>query len=280
MEAIVVQITANQITVQRGNARHRVFAPGKWKAQNVVLRPGDRVLLASAGDGYQIARLRERKNVLERPKIANVDNLIVVQSRSRPDMNWAQLLKTIAFYESALGIVPTVAITKLDLEPLDETDASRLADLRRQSYPIVPVPGPLDALREALKDKVSVFVGPSGAGKSTLINALDPGLNAKTGAVSERLGRGKNTTTQTRLLSFAGGFLADTPGYSRFQTPLPPSELSAAFHAYSALKPRCRFFDCLHLGESGCAVAEAVTGGVLPEWQHEIYRRLQNEWKK
>ena len=136
-----------------------------------------------------------------------------------------------------------------------------------------------------LTGKLSAFTGNSGAGKSTLLNAIDPELNIPTGEISKKLGRGRHTTRHAELYKLAGGgYIADTPGFSTFETNryeiIRKEELVDCFREFREYKDSCRFRDCAHICEKGCAVVEAVQYGKIPEQRHENYKAMYEEAKQ
>lgn len=276
MEAIIIKLTANQIVVDYEGQQHSVFAPGKWKYQNIVLRPGDRVRLSYVNNAYQITDLIARKNVLDKPKVANIDNLIILQSLIDPVLNWKSLIKTFAFYEYQLGIRPILVITKTDLVTMDDSMQEHINDLKQLGYQIFNkhLQTDFDHLKELLVNKISCFVGQSGVGKSTIMNDFDPNFAREFGAVSKKLKRGKNTTTQTELLPFCNGYIIDTPGYSKFHDNLTNEQLSEAFVDYKEWKLSCKFSNCLHQSETGCHVIACVQNHHEPVWRYEFYLKM------
>ncbi|WP_027124184.1 ribosome small subunit-dependent GTPase A [Mycoplasmoides pirum] len=281
MKAIILKINANQIVVWYKNEKYEVFAPGKWK-KNLILRPGDKVELILKNNEYQINTFFKRKNCLDKPKVANIDNIVIVQSYVMPNINWNQLLKTLFFYEYHLNIKPIVVITKTDIVNLNSSDQHYLDDLKKQDYLIFVKNNENDFNNFLLKlsNKITSFVGQSGVGKSTLINDINPNFLRLTNEISKKLKRGKNTTTQTELLPFNGGFLVDTPGYSKFSNNLDERQLSIASNLFKILKLKCKFQDCLHINELNCAIKNAVNNSLIPKWQYDIYVHLQKQLKK
>lgn len=136
----------------------------------------------------------------------------------------------------------------------------------------------LEAVREVLKDKVSVIAGHSGAGKSTLINKIEPGLNLKTDEISEINNSGKHTTTHAEMHSFSfGGYIIDTPGIRGFGiTNIEKTEISHFFRDIFAISPRCQFSNCTHMHEPGCAVKQAIADGTLPLSRYNSYVNIMN----
>ena len=134
----------------------------------------------------------------------------------------------------------------------------------------------MEDLRSRLADRVTVFAGSSGVGKSSLLNALLPGLDLRVGEVGARSGRGRHTTTAGQLIPLTEhSFLADTPGVQNFEpAALEPGELSGVFREFRPFLDGCRFANCRHREEPGCAVREAVKEGRLSERRHESYLAL------
>ena len=136
----------------------------------------------------------------------------------------------------------------------------------------------LEALRAAMAGRESVVTGPSGAGKSSLLNALHPGLGLRTGELSLRVRRGRNTTVSARMLPFEGGYLVDTPGFNEVGLwGIEPRELASCFPEFRPFLGECRFQDCRHLTEPGCRVQAAVADGTIAPDRLESYRMLLEE---
>ena len=143
----------------------------------------------------------------------------------------------------------------------------------------------VQSVRDLLAGKVSAFTGNSGAGKSTLLNAVDPTLDIPTGEISKKLGRGRHTTRHAELYKLReGGYIADTPGFSTFETNrydvIRKEELAGCFREFEDYRDECRFRDCSHTCEKGCAVIEAVKQGLIPEIRHQSYCAMYEEAKQ
>jgi ribosome biogenesis GTPase len=230
------------------------------------IRVGDRVELDgldwSAGRAA-VSALLPRDSLLERPAVANCSRVVVVIALTQPVLDPLQLTRFLLTAE-ATGEPVEVVLTKADLLP--ETEVWEWRD-RLSAWGYAPVAVSvqtgqgLDLLRDRLsRAGISVLCGPSGVGKSSLLNALLPDLRLPVGQVSGRLQRGRHTTRHVELFPLApGALLADTPGFNRPELPADPRLLPSLFpEVRRALHHRgCRFGNCLHQGDPGCAVGTA-----------------------
>ncbi len=227
---------------------------------------------------------RTRKNHIIRPPLANLDLLVFVVSTVSPAPNFLLIDKFIAVAEYK-GITPAVVITKTDLG--ESTEIRKIyssigIDVIEVSY---NDENTIDAVRNLIKGKISAFTGNSGAGKSTLLNAVDSSLNIPTGEISRKLGRGRHTTRHAELYKLAeGGYIADTPGFSTFETNrydiIRKEEIAGCFREFSSVEGECRFRDCAHICEKGCVIIDAVRRGEISESRHASYCTMYDEAKK
>ena len=127
-------------------------------------------------------------------------------------------------------------------------------------------------LKDRLYGKITVFAGPSGVGKSSTLNAIEPGMQLVTGSVSEKIGRGKHTTRFAHLLPFAGGYLADTPGFGNLNLEeLDDKKLAACFREFAGFEEGCKFTPCTHTHEPICGVKDALAAGEIAQSRYESY---------
>jgi len=260
---------------------------GKLKHQDTErVVPGDVVVL----EGTAIADVRPRKSVLARrepgsgprrlqPVAANVDQVIVVASALDPEPN-ARMLDRILVIAEANGLPAAIVINKTELDPsVAEAMTSRFATADYQVLATsVKADRGIAALRDLLRGRHSVFTGPSGAGKSSLLNALEPGLKLRVGAISEKWRTGKHTTTAAELVPVAGvGYVVDTPGLREVGAwGIDPNELGGCFPEFRPYLDQCRFDNCRHLAEPGCAVRAAPSGAIDPD-RLRSYERIYEE---
>lgn len=215
----------------------------------------------------------------ERTIATNLDRLgIVVAPEPREPPGYIDRGFVIA---RAAGIAPFVVLNKIDLDE-DEALGTRLEEIYGASAPVLRVCARTGEGIEAIETLLSAgalaaFVGASGVGKSSLLNALVPDLDLKVGALNRGSGKGRHTTTTATLHGLrGGGFLVDTAGFKDFiAVDVDPLEAAQGFAGFeAAVEGGCRFRDCLHGSEPGCAVLDAVEAGTISERRHRAYRQL------
>lgn len=269
---------------------------------------GDRVLLGlvndadDEGDGvgsqkYCVVRVLPRKSELKRPGprdtfykqqtlAANIDQVVIVASVTQPEFNYGFMDRFLL--AANLNDLPFVLVlTKMDLLPNGEADlSSDIRDFMKIVDKVIPVSvksgDGLEVLRNELVGKSSVFSGMSGVGKSTLINELVPHAELRTGDVRERDGKGRHTTTSSSLFDFpGGGYVIDTPGIRSIGLmDMEPETLAKIFPGFFEDDLfTCKFSNCKHLKEPGCAVRAAVESGKISEARYASYVRILNSGK-
>jgi ribosome biogenesis GTPase len=254
---------------------------------------GDRVIwrLGEEGSGVVVAR-RERENVLERPDArgllkpvaANIDQILIAFAvEPAPHAN---LIDRYLVAAEATGITPVLVLNKIDLLPDDGGELKALLDrYEALGYPVVEATTQrqdgLDALHARLTERTSVFVGQSGVGKSSLIDRLLPDEALRIGALSEDSRKGTHTTTTARLYRLPssvaddGGELIDSPGIREFGLGhLSEDEVTQGFIEFRDHLGHCRFRDCRHRQEPGCALLAAVERGDIDAARFDSYRRI------
>ncbi len=242
--------------------------------------PGDLVELTKLADGTGVLeRPLARRNLLRRPAVANIDQVILTFAAAEPDLHPLLLNRFLVLAEWSGIPSVVICVNKMDLAA--EQD---VLSCYENYYPVLRVSAErgegMDLLRERLAGKVTVFAGPSGVGKSSVLNALHAGLSLATGAVSEKIRRGRHTTRVAELLPFAGGFLVDTPGFSSMElADIDPAELSACFPDFQPYLGHCRFSPCTHSHEPDCAVKAALEAGELLRERYDAYCAILDEIK-
>lgn len=277
---IIIKCLGGLYTVETPDGLYECKARGVFRSKGISPCTGDKVQIKD----NVIYDVFPRKNHIIRPPLANLDLLIFVVSTVSPAPNFLLIDKFIAVAEYK-GITPAVVITKTDLgesTKIREIYSSIGIDVIEVSY---NDENTIDAVRNLIKGKISAFTGNSGAGKSTLLNAVDSSLNIPTGEISRKLGRGRHTTRHAELYKLAeGGYIADTPGFSTFETNrydiIRKEEIAGCFREFSKAEGECRFRDCAHICEKGCVIIDAVRRGEISESRHASYCTMYDEAKK
>ena len=242
--------------------------------------PGDMVEITKLADGTGVLeRPLARRNLLRRPAVANIDQVILTFAAAEPDLHPLLLNRFLVLAEWSGVPSVVICVNKMDLAA--EQD---VLSCYENYYPVLRVSAErgegMELLRERLAGKVTVFAGPSGVGKSSVLNALHAGLSLATGAVSEKIRRGRHTTRVAELLPFAGGFLVDTPGFSSMElADIDPAELSACFPDFQPYLGHCRFSPCTHSHEPDCAVKAALEAGEILRERYDAYCAILDEIK-
>jgi ribosome biogenesis GTPase / thiamine phosphate phosphatase len=275
--------TGEVTAVLRGKLKHR-------DDDRVVA--GDVVDLELQSDGRAtISGVRRRKSVLARraagerspraqPIAANVDQVVVVASVRSPEPS-PRFLDRFLVIAAANRIPAVIVLNKIDL---DRTVLDRLLERYTPAgYQVLATsvrsPEGLAAFRDLLRGRESVLAGQSGVGKSSLLNALDPGLNLRIGEISAKWDTGKHTTRAALVVPLAsGGYVVDTPGLREVGTwGIDPELLAVCFPEFRRFLDQCRFDNCRHLAEPGCAVRDAAERGAFDADRLVSYQRLYEE---
>ena len=299
-QALVVGSFGRHCLIETDDGQRLIAHPRGKKNQAVV---GDRVQWVATGDEASIEDLVPRRNLFYRQDeirtksfAANLDRVLILVA-AEPEFSESQLARALVAAE-AEHIVPIIALNKCDLREPFERAWQRLAPYRRMGYQVLPLglaPRSDDvaedgvaALVQALSGHHTLVLGPSGSGKSTLINRLVPDAQAETGEISQALNSGKHTTTSTRWYWVpaldAGaerGALIDSPGFQEFGLHhIEPTMLAQCMPDFRTYLGQCKFYNCTHLHEPGCAVLPHVgtqQDDRISERRHSIYAQLFEE---
>lgn len=251
---------------------------------------GDEVIISPQPDGNGIIEsVQPRRSILTRsdgPRqqlmVANADQLLIVAAWRNPHI-WPEMIDRYLIVAERNHLPAVLCINKIDLAE-DAAELERFAALYRSLQVEVVLTSVtqstgIDWLRETLHDKMTVLTGLSGVGKSSLLSAVHPGLHLKAKTVSEFSGEGRHTTTQSNLYMVpGGGAVVDTPGIREFGLRgLTPRGLADFFPEFHWFSDTCRFANCLHRDEPGCAVRQAVNSGNIAQTRYHSYQRITEE---
>ena len=270
--------------VNTGGETLQCRARGKFRREGLSPLVGDWVQVRELGNGEGfVEAVEERRNQFARPAAANIDQLVILASAAIP-VTEPYLIDRIASIAALKGCQVLLCLNKCDLDSADE-----LYDIySRSAIPVLRISAVtgqgLDALRDAIRGKLSAFTGNSGVGKSSVLNALLPSLDLPVGEVSKALGRGRHTTRHVELFALGEDtYIIDTPGFSSFDTAemdlALKQHLPETFPEFAPYVDDCRFTGCTHTKEKGCRVLQAVKEGLIPASRHRSYVRLFDELK-
>lgn len=282
-EGIIIKGIGGFYYVEASGEIFECKARGVFRKSGIKPLAGDMVTI-SINDKAEntIDEIHERKNVLIRPPVANVDRLFIVSSvcEPKPVLLIIDRLTALAVNQ---GIEPIVVFTKNDLDNADEyIEIYKKAGIKAYSVSCVTGEGVAE-IKAELEGHISAFCGNSGVGKSSLLNAINPELALKTGEISDKLGRGRHTTRHSELIKVDGGYVADTPGFSSFETDetelILKDDLPYVFKEFEPYLGQCKFTSCLHIKDKGCRIIQAVEDGDIPSSRHESYCTMMEQAK-
>ena len=265
----IIKIISNQYTIVDENDNiYQSIAMGKVRLQMTPF-VGDKVEVVKFDDKYGIEKIYPRDNFMIRPAVANIDQLIIVMSAMEPCFR-ESLVDRISFLATHANIKCLLCITKMDLvDDMDEIIAKY-----QKIMPVVTCGK--DDMDEKLKDiidgKISVLTGQSGVGKSTLLNNLNPDFKLATQEISKALNRGKHTTRHCELHKVANGYVCDTPGFSSLDfSKMSTYDLANSVIEFKEYIGKCKFNDCIHENEPGCAIKEALKANKIAQSRYNNY---------
>lgn len=283
LEGIIIKGIGGFYYVEAAGEIYECKARGVFRKSGIKPLAGDRVTISVNENAENtIDEIHERSSVLVRPPVANADRLFIVSSVCEPKPVLLIIDRLTALAVSK-GIEPVVVFTKNDLESADEyIEIYRKAGIKAFAVSCVTGEG-VETVKAELEGHISAFCGNSGVGKSSLLNVIDPDLDLKTGEISDKLGRGRHTTRHSELFKVEGGYVADTPGFSSFETeetePILKDDLPYAFKEFEKYIGQCKFTSCLHTKDKGCRIIQAVEEGEIPASRHESYCAMMEQAK-
>lgn len=249
-------------------------ARGKFRREKITPMIGDEVEIEVKNGKGSITEIYPRRNKLIRPAVANIDLIAVVAAAKSPDSHPTLIDKMLVNAEIN-RIEPIVCFNKCDLADCGEL----ISVYERAGYKTLAVSAETgegtDELFKAIEGRVTAFAGVSGVGKSSLLTLIT-GSELETGAVSEKISRGRHTTRHTELFKIkGGGYVLDTPGFSSIEPEeITPEDLADCFPEMREVKGECRFRGCAHIGEPDCAVKKRLAEGGIAESRYNSYKEL------
>lgn len=254
-------------------------ARGRFRLDKQVPLVGDIVTVTPlGGQKGSLTEIKPRKNEFLRPAVANIDMLVIIASAAVPVTDRFLIDRMTAIAELK-GSEPVICINKCDIK----RDGELYGTYRDAGFTVIEASAEtgegMDKLRSVIEGKLCAFTGNSGVGKSSILNCLEPSFGIRTGQISNKLGRGRHTTRHVELFEISGGTLiADTPGFASFDgdevTLEMKNSLPELFREFGQYTDKCRYKNCAHVSDGGCAVLEAVREGKISRSRHDSYVKL------
>ncbi len=284
----IVKSLSGFYDVQTGDKVITCRARGNMRRTGMSPLVGDMVDISVEKGKGMVEAIHPRKNCFVRPAVANLDLLVVFAANVNP-VTEPFLIDRVAAIAGDQEVEVCICVNKCDMDPA----ADLTAIYRNAGYTVIQTSAEtglgVEELRQLLQGKFAAFTGNSGVGKSSILNALDANLHLPVGEVSEKLGRGRHTTRHVELYKIGEALIADTPGFSSFDTDqmevILKENLQYAFPEFGKYLGKCQFRDCSHRKEPGCAVTYALAEGKIGKSRYESYLRLYekaaliNEWE-
>lgn len=276
----IAKVNAGLYRVVSDGRYYECRARGKFRFKELTPICGDFVQF-DENDLYLLDIL-PRKNEFIRPPIANIDQIVIVASLVNPAISLTLINRFVTLAEIA-NMKPLIVLTKVDLVTDLDTYQHIIDMFAHLHYDVHLISSKKGIGIEELKTKLSgvksVFTGQSGVGKSSLLNQLIPNLNQKTAEISRALGRGKHITRIVEFVPYGDGWIADTPGFSLIEFNVSAQDLAVSFPGFEHYYQQCRFRNCLHESEAGCAIKKEVELGHITQEHYDIYLSMLHEIK-
>ncbi len=282
-EGIIIKGVGGFYYVSNADGVYECRARGIFRKENIKPMVGDKVKIQVIDEKKKkgnVEVIEERKNSLIRPRVANVDQAIIVFAAASPNINLDLLDRFIVLVEEQ-ELEAVICINKTDLDT--EQKYKAIAETyRRAGYKVICLCAEkgenVDLLKDALRDRISVFAGPSGVGKSSLINCLNPDFKLETGEVSAKIERGRHTTRHAQLMElFENSFIVDSPGFSSlYLDHIDKDKLKYYFREFEDYNDTCYYNGCSHTHEPDCSVKNKV-GEEISKERYDRYVSLYNE---
>lgn len=278
----IVGVSGGLYTVETGDGLVNARSRGVFRQKGIKPVVGDFAeLLTEENAETVIVGIEERKNVIVRPPLANIDAVILVVSSCEPAPNAFVLDKLTAIFESK-GIETVFAFTKIDKAVADGF-ADIYGSIGYKTFMADNTTGRgAEDIAKYIKGKTAALIGNTGVGKSSLMNYIAPTEEHKTSDISKKLGRGRHTTREVKLFKLDDfTYIADTPGFSTVEVSrygvIPSGEIAECFREFGEYLKKCRFKDCRHIKEDSCRVREALREGKIAQSRYESFCRMYLE---
>lgn len=287
MQGLIIENISNLYRIKSENKIYEATPRGKLKKEDISPVVGDKVEISILDENEKKAVIEEilpRENYIKRPKMSNLEQIVLVISCKNPKPDLLLLDKQLAFAEF-LKIKPIIVLNKADLDKKKEFKKIKEV-YSKIGYTVIETEAKnlkgIQELKKMLKNNINAFSGNSGVGKSTLINAIFEEEQTLEGEISQRNKRGKNTTTSIKLYEIdENTYIADTPGFSTFDiSEIQYTELDKYFKEFKAEIENCEFVGCTHIKEQKCGIKQAIESGKIDQSRYDRYCKIYEELKE
>ena len=287
LKGIVLSNISNLYKVEANNKIYDCSARGKIKNTDLSPVAGDIVTIELQDKEENVGvieDIKERKNYIKRPKMANLSQIILVASMKMPKPDFLLLDKQLVYVEY-MNIKPIICLNKIDLE--NEEKINKIYELYKSiGYDVIKTNAKeeigIEKMKKFLENNITAFSGNSGVGKSTLINCIMGENMTEEGNISQKNKKGKNTTTQVNLYKIKeNSYIADTPGFSTFDVyEIEKEDLAQYFTEFRGYLNQCEYADCSHIKEEKCGIKEGIEEGKISKERYERYCKIYEELKR
>jgi ribosome biogenesis GTPase len=270
-----------------GVGTYECKAKGIFRKENIKPLVGDNVMLEVTDDKDfegNIMEILQRKSTLIRPAVANIDQALLIFAINKPTPNY-NLLDRFLIMMRQQGLECIICFNKNDIS--DDIEREEIAGIYKDSGCKVVFASALenrgiDELKDILEGKTTAVAGPSGVGKSSIVNCLQSGVEMETGAISEKIDRGKHTTRHSELITISDNtYIMDTPGFSSLSIfNMEKEELKEFYPEFAPFEGECKFLTCVHIHEPVCGVRNALNAGKINKIRYNNYVTLYEELRE
>ena len=287
MQGLIIENISNLYRIKAENKIYEATPRGKLKKEDISPVVGDKVEISILDENEKKAVIEEilpRENYIKRPKMSNLEQIVLVISCKNPKPDLLLLDKQLAFAEF-LKIKPIIVLNKVDLDKKHDFEEIEKV-YKKIGYTVIKTEAKnlkgIQELKKMLKNNINAFSGNSGVGKSTLINAIFEEKQTLEGEISQRNKRGKNTTTSIKLYEIdENTYIADTPGFSTFDiSEIQYTELDKYFKEFKTEIENCEFVGCTHIKEQNCGIKQAIENGKINQSRYDRYCKIYEELKE
>ena len=280
----IIKNESNIYTIITPNGQYEAIPRGKFKNEDITPVVGDKVKILVENDTATIEEILPRTVYVKRPKLANITQIVLVQSSKNPKPDLLLLDKQLVFAEY-LKVKSLIVLNKIDLDKHKEF--KKIKEIYEKiGYKVIETQANenigIDNLRNELNGNISAFSGNSGVGKSTLINSLFNKNITQEGEISKKNKKGKNTTTTIQIYEIEKNtYIADTPGFSTFDiSEIESKNLDKYFIEFKKYIHNCEFIGCTHIKEENCGIKQAIDKGEISKDRYERFCKIYTDLKE